>query len=184
MKDLRYHAGCFAGLVAGDVLCAGHEGGLLERLLWAIIGKSNGKCRYTDDSQMSFDIAHVLLSGNYSQDLLAQEFAANYRWSRGYGPAAGGLLKQVKAGRHWSELNKAKFKNGSWGNGAAMRAPVIGLFCAGKSLSIKKFCVEISEITHANPLAIDGAFVIAALIAGMGASHLGWFEKQYCNGRS
>ncbi len=68
------YQGCFLGLALGDTLGAPYEGGPLERLLWKSIGKTkDGKLRYTDDTQMSIDIAASFLKHNaISQDHLAR----------------------------------------------------------------------------------------------------------------
>ena len=58
MIDDDKYLGCFLGLAIGDAYGAPFEGGYIERLLWRIIGKTNnGKIRYTDDTQMSIDLA-------------------------------------------------------------------------------------------------------------------------------
>lgn len=97
-KDL--FSGCFFGLALGDTLCAPFEGGILERALWRLIGKTRtGKNRYTDDTQMSLDVAESLCKNKgVNQDHLAETFAASYRWSRGYGVGAARMLKKIKKG--------------------------------------------------------------------------------------
>lgn len=47
------------------------------------------------------------------------------------------------------------------GNGAAMRSPIIALWCHSSPGSTKEFVRKASEITHAHPLAIEGAEIIA-----------------------
>ena len=60
---LDQFAGCMLGLATGDALCAPHEGGLLERLVWRVIGRTSDGClRWTDDTQMALDLAESLLS--------------------------------------------------------------------------------------------------------------------------
>ena len=88
--------GCFFGLCVGDAFGAPYEGGVLERSVWMFISRSiDGKRRYTDDTQMSIDIARSYLErGCIDQDDLARKFALSYRWSRGYGPNAGKILKK------------------------------------------------------------------------------------------
>ena len=73
------------GLAYGDALGAPYEGGVLERLLWRLIGRTGkGEIRWTDDTQMAVDVAEVLLScGSVEQQKLAEQFARSYRWSRG-----------------------------------------------------------------------------------------------------
>ena len=152
--------GCLLGCAFGDALGASYEGGPVERLLWRVIGKSKGLPRYTDDTQMSIDIINSILENNgLNQIHLAQTFANSYQWSRGYGPGAAKTLKKIKNGMHWSQANTTQFKDGSFGNGAAMRSAVLSLFYTGKELNEKVKLT--SEITHAHPEAIEGAILVA-----------------------
>ena len=171
MCDLKKYTGCFIGLAAGDTWGARYEGGLVERSLWMLIGKTrDGRRRFTDDTQMSIDLARAFLdNGAINQDHLAKTFADSYRWSRGYGPGAARLLKSIKKGADWRNVNRAQFNNGSFGNGAAMRAPILAL-CFPKDLdALKQNVIRSSEITHAHPLAIEAAQLVA--LATRGALH-------------
>ena len=163
MINSNKYSGCFLGLAIGDAYGAPFEGGPIERLLWKAIGKTkNGKVRYTDDTQMSIDLASSFIQNNgINQEHLATTFAENYHWSRGYGPSAAWLLKKIKNGANWQDVNRIKFKDGSFGNGAAMRAPILAMcFPEGKE-RLNENVVKSSEITHAHPLAIEGAKLIA-----------------------
>lgn len=163
MIEVSKYSGCFLGLALGDAFGAPFEGGLLERLMWRLISKTReGFHRYTDDTQMAMDVSNSFLENNgIDQDHLARLFAANYRWSRGYGPGAAWLLKRVKSGSNWRDLNKGKYRIGSYGNGAAMRAPVIALCSPRDRRELNANVIRCSEITHAHPLAIEGAKIIA-----------------------
>jgi poly(ADP-ribose) glycohydrolase ARH3 len=156
-------SGCFLGLAIGDAYGAPFEGGPIERLLWKAIGKTkDGKHKYTDDTQMSIDLASSFIQNNgVNQVHLATTFANNYRWSRGYGPSAAWLLKKIKNGAHWQDVNRAKFKEGSFGNGAAMRAPILAMCFPEDEEKLNENIIKCSEITHAHPLAIEGAKLIA-----------------------
>lgn len=156
-------SGCFTCLAIGDSFGAFYEGGLLERGLWRVIGKTaEGRNRFTDDTQMSIDVATSFLERQaIDQNHLAETFAASYRWSRGYGPSAGKLLKGVARGKDWRELNRRKFKDGSMGNGAAMRAPIVALCHPVNDDILWEYIGKSAEITHAHPLAIEGAYLIA-----------------------
>ncbi len=157
------YAGCLLGLALGDALGAPYEGGPQERALWKLLGKTrNGESRWTDDTRMALDLAQSLVDANgLDQDLLATRFAASYRWSRGYGPGAARLLKRIRRGQDWRKANRAIFPDGSYGNGAAMRAPVIGLYYANRADEFNAAVAMSAEVTHAHPLAIEGALLIA-----------------------
>ena len=156
-------SGCFLGLAIGDAYGAPFEGGPIERLLWKAIGKTKkGKIRYTDDTQMSIDLASSFIQNKkIDQEHLAATFAHSYHWSRGYGPSAAWLLKKIKNGAKWQNLNRAKFKDGSFGNGAAMRAPILAMCFVNDLEGLNENIPKASEITHAHPLAIEGAKLIA-----------------------
>lgn len=163
MINPNKYSGCFLGLAIGDAYGAPFEGGPIERLLWKAIGKTkDGKLRYTDDTQMSIDLASSFIQNNgVNQEHLATVFAENYHWSRGYGPSAAWLLKKIRNGANWKDVNRVKFKNGSFGNGAAMRAPVLAMCLPDDIEKLNEDIIKSSEITHAHPFAIEGAKLIA-----------------------
>jgi ADP-ribosylglycohydrolase len=159
--------GCLLGLALGDALGAPYEGGPVERLAWRIMGKTrSGDLRWTDDTQMSLDLAESLVENRALRpDDVAARFARSYRWSRGYGPGAAKLLRRIRRGEPWQTANKAIYAEGSFGNGAAMRAPVIGLFCSSDDRALPERARESAIITHAHPLGLEGAVLIAAATA-------------------
>lgn len=111
---------------------------------------------------MSIDLAFSFIQNNgLNQEHLAATFAENYHWSRGYGPSTARLLKKIKKGASWKDVNRVKFKHGSFGNGAAMRAPILAMCFPKDEEKLSKNIVKCSEITHAHPLAIEGAKLIA-----------------------
>lgn len=159
--------GCLLGLALGDALGAPFEGGPIERLLWRLIGTTGqGKMRWTDDTQMSLDVAESLVAkGVVDADDLAQLFSRSYRWSRGYGPGAAKLLKRIARGVDWREANRSVYPEGSFGNGGAMRAPVVGLFYADRLDDLADAARLSASVTHAHPLGIEGAVLIASATA-------------------
>jgi len=155
------------GLALGDAFGAPYEGGILERALWSMLGTSNGKRRWTDDTQMTIDVIESLLACRcVDQNDLAHRFARSYRWSRGYGPGAAKVLKRIRRGEAWESAAVAVFPQGSFGNGGAMRAPAVGLFFAENSdADIARATRDVAAITHAHPLASEGAALIALATA-------------------
>ncbi len=116
---------------------------------------------------MSIDVMESLIAqGNVDTDDLASRFAASYRWSRGYGPGASKVLKRIANGERWEQASRSVYRDGSFGNGAAMRAPVIGLFFAHKPREIDGAARMSAIVTHAHPLGIEGAALIAHATAG------------------
>jgi ADP-ribosylglycohydrolase len=165
MNDMiEKFAGCLLGLALGDALGAPREGGPIERFVWRMIGRTRaGHMRWTDDTQMSLDLAESLISkGCLDLDDVAARFARSYRWRRGYGPGATKLLKRVARGAAWRDANCSVYPDGSFGNGGAMRAPVVGLFYSSRLSQLLQGTRDSARITHAHPLGLEGAVLIAA----------------------
>ena len=156
-------SGALLGLALGDALGAPYEGGVVERLLWRLIGRTKaGEMRWTDDTQMALDLAESLIAqGFVDQNDIARRFAASYRWSRGYGPGAAKLLKRIRNGTPWSQAARSVFREGSYGNGGAMRVPVVALSSIRSPKALVEAARASAEITHAHPLGIEGAVLIA-----------------------
>ncbi|MES3021459.1 MAG: ADP-ribosylglycohydrolase family protein [Pseudomonadota bacterium] len=159
--------GCLLGLALGDALGAPREGGVLERLLWRLVGTTReGRMRWTDDTQMSLDlVASLLARGDIDCDDIARRFAAGYRWSRGYGPGAAKVLKRIARGEDWRLANRAVYPEGSYGNGGAMRSPALGLFLAARADQLPQAVRQVCSITHAHPMAIEGALLVSGATA-------------------
>lgn len=159
--------GTLLGLALGDAFGAPFEGGPIERMVWALIGKTrDGKKRWTDDTQMSLDLAESLSAhGELNAEDVAKRFADSYRWSRGYGPAAAKTLKRIRRGVPWQEANRAIYKEGSLGNGGAMRAPILGVFFSADRAALLEAARLGASITHAHPLGVDASAMIALATA-------------------
>ena len=161
MKTKRV-MGSLLGLALGDAFGAPYEGGLLERAIWAVIGNRNGKRRWTDDTQMSIDVAESLVKRRgVDPDDLARRFARSYRWSRGYGPGAATVLKRIRRGRPWQSAVRSVFPNGSFGNGGAMRAAPIGAYFSGRTDRIIAEARASAAVTHAHEEGQAGAAAVA-----------------------
>jgi ADP-ribosylglycohydrolase len=123
--------------------------------------------RYTDDTQMTLSIMAVLRQhGVIEQDLLAASFADRYEYERGYGPSMHRLLAAFQEGTPWQEAAVAQFAGqGSYGNGAAMRAAPIGAYFADDIAKVVEQTTLASTVTHAHPEAIAGAVAVAVAAA-------------------
>ncbi len=159
--------GSVLGLALGDAFGAPYEGGILERAVWAVLGNKNGRRRWTDDTQMTINVIESLVArGGVDPDDLGRRFAQSYKWTRGYGPGAAKVLKRIRRGQHWEAASRAVFREGSFGNGGAMRAPAVGLFyAAGNEDDLAKAASASARVTHAHPLGREGAVVIALATA-------------------
>jgi ADP-ribosylglycohydrolase len=129
--------------------------------------------RWTDDTAMALSIVEVL--GRYDTidtDALAAAFAR--RWAhepgRGYGQGAFNLLTRVSGGAPWRREAQRLFNGqGSFGNGAAMRAAPIGGYFAGDLERVRDEALRSAEPTHTHPDGAAGA-VAVAIAAALAAS--------------
>ena len=160
------YKGCLLGLSMGDALGAPFEGGPLERVLWRLIGKtSTGRSRWTDDTQMTLDLAESILDhGRIIPEKLACKFATSYRWSRGYGPSTSKILRKIRKSGAWSPTSASVMHSGgSYGNGAAMRSSVLALFFPHTREKIVDSACTSARVTHTHPLGVEGAVMISVV---------------------
>jgi ADP-ribosylglycohydrolase len=152
------------GLVLGD--------GYGQSVMWdrgaLSEGDPRGPWNWTDDSEMAFSIARVLLEhGRVDQDALAASFAEHFHEGRMYGP---GMLfnyfPSVRSGAPWSRVASSLFGgSGSFGNGSAMRVAPLGAFLAEDLEAVAREARASAEVTHTNPEAIAGAMATALAAA-------------------
>lgn len=162
--------GVMLGAALGDALGAPYEGlpavGALDPQRLA---DGNSLLHYTDDTAMTLALGESLVArGELDEDHLAETFARHWRaepW-RGYGRGTFELLRAIDAGASWRTVAPGQFGGqGSWGNGAAMRVSPVVLFAAGDLERSVELARRSAQVTHAHPLAIDGAAFQAAAIA-------------------
>ena len=125
----------------------------------------DGPWRWTDDTAMAICVVQTLAAFEFvNQNDLARRFAERFLLEpdRGYGPGAQRILGDINAGHYWRAASHALFSGqGSFGNGAAMRAPVLGAWFAHDPDSIVQQAHRSAEITHAHPEGIAGAIAVA-----------------------
>lgn len=125
--------------------------------------------RWTDDTAMALSIVEVLRRhGEIDPDALAETFAR--RWAedrhREYGPGAFDLLARLSDGAPWRREAQRMFGGqGSYGNGAAMRAAPIGAYFADDLDRTAAEALRSAEPTHAHPDGAAGAVAVAVAAA-------------------
>ncbi len=162
--------GCLAGLALGDALGAPFEGlgPPLSKGIDAFLKNLPTVLRYTDDSEMAMGVAESLARrGGFDPEHMARRFAENFDPRRGYGPGTIAVLGMINKGIPWQDANRAVFPEGSFGNGAAMRAAPIGLFFAQDPEKLREVTFGVSSITHDHPLAKEGALLITHTVSGL-----------------
>src|SRR5690606_12408552 len=121
---------------------------------------------YTDDTQMAIGVAEALLArerptiGDY-----AQAYVANYQPWRGYGRGARFVLERIAEGVAPEAAAVEYFPDGSFGNGAAMRAAPVALRFGRDTAALLDQARASSLPTHTHPLGVDGATLIARAAA-------------------
>lgn len=157
--------GAMLGLALGDCLGSPLEGSLRvsAKEVDTLINSSK-PLKYTDDTETAIALADALSRG-LAVDETAMHIASCADASRGYGRGAIETLRRIRSGQSWSEASRAVFPEGSLGNGAAMRAAPIGLRYHSDMSALAEACRATSCITHAHPIAIEGALLIAAATA-------------------
>ena len=156
------------GLALGDAFGESFfAGDAVERLQARRL--SAGPWRWTDDTAMAVSIVETLIErGTIDQDELAARFARRHgaEPDRGYGLATHRGLSAIRAGRDWRSVAAGQFGGeGSYGNGAAMRASVIGAWFAGDLDRAATEARLSAEVTHTHPEAIAGAVAVAVAAA-------------------
>ncbi len=160
-------AGSLLGLALGDALGAPHEGGPAGQAVWWLLGLGKGDLlRWTDDTEMAMGLAESLIENRgLDADRLARAWADRVDWKRGYGSGTRNLLGLIREGADWRAANRAIIPEGSFGNGASMRAAPLGLFFHRDPGELTLAAELASSITHAHPLGIEGGLLIARATA-------------------
>jgi poly(ADP-ribose) glycohydrolase ARH3 len=124
---------------------------------------------YTDDTAMAIGLAESITQvGRLDGQHVGDTFRANFQrepW-RGYALGPPTVFSLVeRRGMSYSEAARSLFGGqGSFGNGAAMRIAPVGLFYHDSSDLYEKTRAAAS-VTHAHPIGVDGAAVLAWAVA-------------------
>ena len=114
-------------------------------------------------------IVETLVAHNtIDQDYLAKSFAARYAQgpARGYSAATHRSLSAIKLGVPWRWTANSLFGGaGSCGNGAAMRASVVGAWFAPDLDRVVHEARLSAEVTHTHPEGVAGAIAVAVAAA-------------------
>ena len=122
---------------------------------------------YTDDTEMSLSVVAVLANhASIDQARLAASLAEHYSYDRAYGPSMHRVLARIREGEAWQQVTRSAFEGqGSYGNGAAMRAAPVGAYFADDLSAAAAQATLSAEVTHAHPEGIAGAVAVAVAAA-------------------
>ncbi|MDQ1830613.1 ADP-ribosylglycohydrolase family protein [Massilia scottii] len=96
------------------------------------------------------------------QDRLAASLAIHYDYDRAYVPSMHRVLARIREGEPWQVVAGSTFEGqGSWGNGAAMRAAPLGTFFADDLDMAATQALLSAQVTHAHAEGDAGAVAVA-----------------------
>lgn len=165
--------GCILGQAVGDALGAPFETMPAAAIYYGygfastiVAAPPFDQLEYTDDTQMMIGIAEVLAEhGEVEQEELMRAFVDNFDPARAYGAGTHRIIDMAAAGGDWRALSTTVFPGGSFGNGAAMRVSPIGLLFFDNLDRVGEQAVLSALPTHAHPVGVDGAKVLATAVA-------------------
>jgi len=158
------------GLSVGDA----YGQSLVLRAFRMPVGERPGSWPWTDGTHMALSVVEALLEkGTLDPDSLSVALARRYGQEphRGYAVGAVAVLEGLLAGEHWSHVAPTLFGGeGSYGNGAAMRAAPVGAFFGGDPPRAALEIDRSSVITHSHLEGRVGAVAVAVAAAMLAAS--------------
>jgi len=165
--------GSLLGTAVGDILGAGIEG-LSRKTIQQRYGEvrdfldtGRGFGCYTDDTEMTLALTHSIIQNNgVDAEHCAGSYARFYNPWRGYGAGAHAVMNALRQGADYRKTGYMVFKDGSFGNGGAMRIAPVGLVYHNKNDEpLKKAVFDAVQCTHTHPEGVDGALVQAKAVA-------------------
>lgn len=120
-----------------------------------------GRGMVSDDTEHAFFIGQALLAHPHDEEKFSAALAWKLRlWLLGL-PAGIGMATLKAILRLWLGVPPHRSGVKSAGNGAAMRAPLIGLFFAHDEEKIRHFVLASSQVTHSDERALASALAVA-----------------------
>jgi poly(ADP-ribose) glycohydrolase ARH3 len=160
--------GAVLGTVVGDAYGSVLEGIVPDQTerLARVRADSRQPWRYTDDGAMTLSIAESLAArGTADGPDLLRSLAARYDPVRGFGKGMKIALQAFSAGRPWKECAFAAWREGSRGNGAAVRVAPVAIMRWPGADAFREAVRTSAVVTHAHPEAVDAALVQAHALA-------------------
>jgi len=160
------------GCALGDSLGLPKEG-LRARRARKLFGNDLRQCLFagmgaiSDDTQQSAMAYLAIQRHPDDPEAAAAQFARMLKKRFLTIPPGVGLATVKASLKLLAGVKAAKSGVNSAGNGAAMRAPVIGCLLADDPEKRAAFVVALSRVTHTHPLAIQGAQIVADAAAAL-----------------
>jgi len=162
----RACVGSLLGTAIGDALGLPYEGLSPSRVVRLFPRTDRhhllpGRGLVSDDTDHACFTARALLRSGGDREAFTRELARQLRWWFAALPAGTGLATARAAIKLW--LRFPPEKSGVWsaGNGPAMRAPIIGVFCGNDPEWLRAMVGASTGITHRDPKAFRAALAVA-----------------------
>ncbi|MBN1488201.1 MAG: ADP-ribosylglycohydrolase family protein, partial [Anaerolineae bacterium] len=160
--------GCLVGSALGDAIGELAFSHITVPTLRARIAQL-ATLTYTDDTAMTLGLAESLIQlGVVDEQALGDIFRKNYRHepNRGYAIGPPTIFSRVEQESisYVTAAQELFDGEGSYGNGAAMRIAPLGLLFYD-SPDLNDWARRSAMVTHAHPIGIDGAVVLASAIS-------------------
>jgi ADP-ribosylglycohydrolase len=158
-------AGCLLGTAVGDAIGLPYEG-LPARRAARLLGPPTQHRLWWRGGMVSDDTEHMVmtaqawLAAKQNAEVFARNLASRLRWWFARVPAGIGKATLMACVRLWLGASPAQSGSRSAGNGAAMRAPLLGVL-AKDTEELVVFVNMSSRMTHRHVLAEQGAIIIA-----------------------
>ncbi len=169
--------GALLGCACGDALGLPWEDWFKTRTKDFCDGRFSGGTEMTLALAMSL-IERQTADSEHCAKTYADFFVSEPR--RGYGPAAAKALEMICSGTPgiYKKTGTLTFKEGSYGNGGAMRIAPVGLaFRNAYPHIIHRAVIAALLCTHVHPDAIDGAILQARIVGAMAKANT--FKREY-----
>lgn len=124
-----------------------------------------GRGMVSDDTEHACITALALARAKADDDLFARLIASGLRRWLATIPAGAGLATLKSTLKLWVGVSPRRSGVPSAGNGPAMRAAIIGT-AESEPARMRSLCEISSRITHTDPRAIDGAYLVALAASG------------------
>jgi len=163
--------GAILGCFLGDAFGSGFEGMHPDRVGFHMSDLSKKFTRsYTDDTDMTLALDESIAeSCEINPEGIAKHFSLSCDLTRGYAIGTIKAVLALRAGVQWYQVGRIVFKEGSFGNGAAMRVSPVGLFYHHDLDDLQEAAIKQANVTHVHPLGQWGA-VMQACSVGLAVS--------------
>lgn len=175
--------GLLMGVAIGDALGLPREG-LQRRVALKMFGRPQLAYRllpgvgfYSDDTQLMLMAAQAILRSRSEWRPFSRSFHTRLAWYPLSLPVGAGKATLLASFKSWLRATGLPTGCNSAGNGPVTRAIFLTLALHGTDHRIIKWIEDATQITHTNPLAVDGCLVLSRLAQVAGKTNSRKLDK-------